>query len=62
LKSSADSISVPGGVSGRDAVAISPFGLPVVKENGAAIAGPPRDCQEFRVRGGERSLIRPVLW
>jgi putative transposase len=21
-----------------------------------------RDCQEFRVRGGERSLIRPVLW
>ena len=21
-----------------------------------------RDCQEFRVRGGERSLIRSVLW
>ena len=23
---------------------------------------PPGDCQEFRVGGGMRSLIRPVLW
>src|SRR5438874_8539743 len=36
MKSSADSISILPGLSGRDAVAIKPSGLPVVKENAAA--------------------------
>src|SRR6516225_5800933 len=42
-KSSADSISFDGAgetaVSGRDAVAIRPSGLPVLKKNGSAAAG-----------------------
>ena len=38
-KSSADSISGRPGLSGRDAVAIRPSGLPVLKKNGSAQAG-----------------------
>jgi hypothetical protein len=37
-KSSADSISILPALSGRDAVAISPSGSPVLKKNGAATA------------------------
>jgi hypothetical protein len=39
-KSSADSISILPALSGRDAVAIRPSGLPVLKKNGTAMAGP----------------------
>jgi len=39
-KSSADSISILPALDGRDAVAISPSTLPVLKKNGTALAGP----------------------